>query len=171
MLAKIVAAALALIPMEKIMSETVEKESITIIGIACKTSNAVDAASVDIPKLWQRFYAEGTALAIPNKISHDVIALYCDYEGDFTKPYSLVIGCPVSSKETIPEGMVAKIIPGGTYERFLATGEFPASVVKTWNTIWTADLKRTYTGDYERYGEAFSSGTSKDVEVFVAVNN
>ncbi len=35
-------------------------------------------------------------------------------EGDYTQPYSLVIGCPVSSLDAVPEGMVAKMISPGS---------------------------------------------------------
>lgn len=145
----------------------VEKPSIMIIGIACKTSNAPDAGPQDIPKLWGQFYGEGVSDQIPNKISSEVIALYCDYEGDHTQPYSLVIGCPVSSLGTVPEGMVAKIIPAGRYALFHAVGEFPANVIDTWGTIWQTELKRTYTGDYEFYGEK----SPKEVDVLIAIEN
>ena len=103
---------------------------------------------------------------IPNKTSNEVIALYCDYEGDYTKPYSLIIGCPVSHPE-VPKGMVTKTIPAGSYALFEAKGEFPKSLIETWQDIWKReDLKRTYTGDFEVYGEKFSDG---EVEVFIAV--
>ncbi len=154
---------LAFMPMEKIMTDQVEKQAITIVGISCKTSNAPDAASVDIPKLWKKFYEEGIAEKIPNKTSDAVFALYCDYEGDYTKPYSLVIGCPVASDGQVPDGMVAKTIPQGTYAIFTAVGDYPASVVKAWQEIWSSDLQRTYTGDYELYN------TSQDIQIYIAV--
>jgi len=97
------------------------------------------------------------------------VALYCDYEGDYTQPYSLVIVCPVSSLDNIPEGMVAKTIPAGSYAVFRAIGEYPASLIETWGNIWQTELKRTYTGDYEFYGEKFVSSESKEVEVFMAI--
>ncbi len=141
----------------------VEKEHIAIIGISCKTSNAPGAAMVDIPQLWGRFYAENIISQIPNKLSNDVIGLYCDYEGDFTQPYSLVIGCPVSTLDDIPEGMVAKVIPESSYAVFQAVGERPKSIIDTWGIIWKTDLKRTYTGDYELYTQ------DSTTEIFIAI--
>src|SRR5262249_17230809 len=126
------------------MHTTVQKPEIHIIGIACKTSNAPTDGPVDIPKLWQRFYGEGILHKIPNKASQEVIALYCDYEGDHTAPYSIVIGCPVISTDTIPEGMHAKTILGGTFARFQAIGEHPASLIATWGAIWQSKIARTY---------------------------
>lgn len=152
--------------------EVVTKPAILVIGIDCRTSNALEAGPQDIPQLWGRFYNENIINRIPNKVSNEVIALYCDYEGDHTMPYSVVIGCPVSSFDTIPEGMVAKTIPASTYTVFRAIGEYPSSLIKTWGNIWEhQELKRTYTGDYELYGDKFVSGSPKELEVFIAVSD
>lgn len=147
----------------------VEKPSIIVMGIECRTSNSPEAAPHDIPKLWEKFYTENIINQISYKNSDEVIALYCDYEGDYTKPYSLVIGCPVSSSSVIPGGMVAKIIPAGSYAVFSAIGEHPKTLIETWGHVWQQiDLKRTYTGDYEIYGEKFHSGSTQ-VDVYIAI--
>ena len=152
--------------------EVVHKPTTLVIGIDCRTSNAPEAGPQDIPKLWGRFYSEDVLNRIPNKISNEVIALYCDYEGDYTQPYSVVIGCPVSSIDTIPEGMVAKTIPASSYAVFRALGEYPASLIETWGKIWKQpSLDRTYTGDFELYGDKFASGSPKELEVFIAVQD
>jgi len=147
----------------------IQRPAIMVVGITCRTSNAPEAGPVDIPRLWERFYKEVISNQIPNKLSNEVIALYCDYEGDHTKPYSMIIGCPVSSLESIPEGLVGKVIPTGSYAKFSAKGEHPNSLIETWGQIWQQELKRTYTGDYELYGEKFFSGSPTEVEVFIAV--
>ncbi|MBS0636305.1 MAG: effector binding domain-containing protein [Verrucomicrobia bacterium] len=148
----------------------VEKPSLHIIGIECRTSNAPEAASRDIPKHWEKFYSENTMSQIPNRVSNEVLALYCDYEGDWTKPYSVVIGCKVSSLDAIPDGMVAKTIPEGSYAVFHAVGEHPAALIQTWGKVWQQqDLGRTYTGDYELYGEQFFTSSPQEVAVFIAV--
>ncbi len=150
----------------------VERPALIVIGIELRTSNAPEAGPKDIPQHWKRFYDEDIINRIPHKISNEVIALYCDYEGDYTQPYSLIIGCPVSALDTIPEGMVAKTIPAGSYAVFHAVGEYPASLIETWGAIWQhTDLKRTYTGDYEFYSEKFALGSPKEVEVYIAVEN
>ncbi|MFI5342816.1 MAG: GyrI-like domain-containing protein [Chlamydiales bacterium] len=147
----------------------VHKPTMMIVGIACRTSNAPDAGPQDIPRLWGQFYSEVIINQIPNKVSNEVVALYCDYEGDYTQPYSLVIGCPVHSVDVIPKGMVTKIIPSGSYALFRAVGEYPASLIETWGTIWQTKLMRTYTGDFEFYGDQFTSGSPKEVEVLIAI--
>jgi predicted transcriptional regulator YdeE len=149
----------------------IQKPAVRVIGIECRTSNAPEAGPHDIPKHWEKFYQENTVSKIPNKASNEVIALYCDYEGDYTQPYSLVIGCPVSSFDDIPKGMVAKTIPGGSYAIFSAAGEHPKTLIETWGQIWQQqNLARTYTGDYEVYGDKFL-GSPKEVEVFIAIDS
>lgn len=147
----------------------IQKPSINVIGIECRTSNAPEDGPHDIPRLWGQFYSEDIINKIPNKTSNEIIALYCDYESDYTRPYSLVIGCSVTSLESIPEGMVAKIIPSGSFAVFHAIGEYPTSLIETWSTIWQTRLNRTYTSDYEFYGEKFSSGSPQEVEVYIAI--
>jgi predicted transcriptional regulator YdeE len=149
----------------------VEKPEMLLVGIECRTSNAPGAAMNDIPALWGRFYGENIMSKIDNRMSDEVIALYCDYEGDYTQPYSLVIGCAVSTVDQIPEGFVAKHVPGGTYAAYRAIGEHPKTLIETWGQIWQTDLPRTYTGDYEVYGKKFISGSPQEVEVFIAIDD
>jgi len=139
-----------------------------VIGIECRTSNNPEAGPRDIPQLWGRFFSEGVSSRIPNKAVDKVIALYCDYEGDHTKPYSLVIGCPVTSIDEIPEGMVAKTLSATRFAVFRAIGEHPQTLIATWGEIWQTNLGRTYTGDYEVYGEKFV-GDPPEVEVYIAI--
>lgn len=145
----------------------VQKPATLVIGIECRTSNSPDAAPKDISLLWEKFISEEIWSKIPNKSSHDILGLYCDYEGDFTQPYSLVIGCQVASLDEIPSGMVAKTLPPSSYAVFQASGEFPQSVVDTWGTIWQTSLPRTYTGDFELYGENFHA--DKVAEIYIAI--
>lgn len=150
----------------------IQKPAMTILGIACRTSNAPDQGTQDIPKLWGKFYGEDIMNQIPHKISNDVIALYCDYEGDHTQPYTLIIGCEVSAIDHTPSGMVAKTIPSGNYAVFKAMGEHPQSLIETWGHIWQlTHLQRTYTGDYELYGDRFFLNSPKEVDVCIAIEN
>ena len=148
--------------------EIVQKPAILVIGIACRTSNAPTAAPQDIPNLWKRFYSEDIISQIPNKVSNEIIFLFCDYEGDHTQPYLAAIGCPVSSINTLPKGMIAKTIPASSYALFHAVGDYPVSLIETWKNIWKQPkLKRTYIADFELYGDKFTSGSPKEVEVYI----
>lgn len=150
-----------------VAEELVRKEAMLVVGVEVRTSNGDGSARVDIPKLWETFYAEGFFGRIPNRVSDEVIALYCDYAGDYSRPYSVVIGCAVSSLDEVPKGLVAKRVPAAMFAVFHARGEFPKSVGEAWGTVWQSDLKRTYVGDYEVYGKAFAE--KKEVDVLVAI--
>lgn len=149
----------------------INKAMITVIGIACQTANTPDGAPIDIPKQWGKFYQEGIMQQIPNRTSEEIIALYCDYEGDFTQPYTFVLGCQVTSADEIPAGMVAKQILAGRYAMYSAVGEHPKTLIETWQHIWQEDknLKRTYKGDYEVYGDKFFLGNPQQIDVFIGV--
>lgn len=136
------------------------------MGIECRTSNENLEM---IPDHWARFMGENIYAQIPGKSSEEVVALYCDYAGDCTQPYSLVIGCWVESADQIPEGMVAKEVPGGKFAYFLAKGEHPKALVDTWGHVWQTELQRSYTGDYEIYGQKFFA-QDPQVDLFIAID-
>jgi len=77
-----------------------------IIGIPVRTSNENGKSAQDIDALWEKFMSENIVGQIPNKISQNVYSVYTDYEGDYTQPYTTLLGCKVTSLEEIPKGMV-----------------------------------------------------------------
>ncbi len=142
-----------------------------IIGISVRTTNENGQAAEDIGMLWQKFMSENIMDLIPNKISHDIYSVYTDYEKDFTKPYTTILGCKVSSIDEIPEGMVSKIIDGGPYEIFNAKGNLAHGVVyHEWEKIWASDIARAYTADYEIYGEKAQNPENAEVDIYIAIN-
>ena len=143
-----------------------QKESFSIIGIGIHTSN--QTAMEELPELWEKFNIEDIKNKIPNRINDDLLAVYTDYEGDYTKPYLYILGCEVSSVEIVPEGMIAKKIPSAKYEIFTPNGKIPEIVVETWQQIWTPqiDVQRTYAADFEVYK---ISGNSQNPEVQIYI--
>lgn len=146
----------------------IQLPAINMIGLSCRTSNNGDAQN-EISLLWERFGNENIADLIPNIASDDVMCVYCDYEKDHTRAYTVVIGCITTSLDDIPEGLVGKELPSATYAVFPVSGDFPESLIDVWNQIWGMDLKRTYTGDFELYGENFMIQDDKELEVFIAI--
>jgi predicted transcriptional regulator YdeE len=129
------------------------------IGIAVHTSN--ERFQIEGVPLWERFYDEHCADKIPNRVDQALMAIYTDYEGDYTQPYTFMIGCEVSSLEEIPEDMVGIEIPSANYAVFVTQGPFPQCVIDTWQTIWNSDLNRTYAFDFEIYGADFHPQTNQ----------
>jgi len=95
--------------------------------------------------------------------------LYTDYESDFTKPYTTILGYAVKDIEQIPVGMVYKEIPAGTYVEINTTGDVhDGIVIKEWIKIWNSNLQRKYTVDFECYTFTARAQDTK-VDIFIAV--
>lgn len=147
---------------------TIQKPPMSIVGVMWSTSKDSRATLIDTSGNWQQFYQEELLQKIADRTSDDVLALYCDAESDLTKSYSLVLGCPARSSR-ISDQMVTKTIPGGTYALFRAVGNYPTSLVKTWQLIENTQLKRTYNGDHELYRRSFFSQLPHQVSIAIAI--
>lgn len=150
--------------------ETVKKEAFMVIGIKVKTSNENGQVAKDIVELWERFMSQKTAEHIPNKMDPSILSIYTNYEGDHTKPYDAILGCMVNSLDDIPDGMIGQQFDGGNFAKFAAKGDLTKNAVSdAWLEIWKQDLNRTYTADFEVYGEKAQDPTNGEAEIFVAV--
>jgi len=155
------------------MSYVLEKQGKRfVIGIPIKTSNENGRFQQEAPPLWERFRTERLAEKIPNRISENLFAVYTDYEGDYTEPFTYLIGCEVSSLSAVSQGMVGMEIAPSQYAIFTAKGKFPESIIYTWQTIWKADFQRSYTSDFEIYSPGFNPfnpQNNPEVSVYIAV--
>jgi predicted transcriptional regulator YdeE len=106
----------------------VERPAFTVVGLALRTSNS---RPDQIGGLWQEFYARNVPSLIPNRKSDHVYSVYIDYEGDHTKPYTLVIGCEADVGD-VPTGLTVKNVPAAKYAVFSASGKQPDSVITAW---------------------------------------
>ena len=59
-------------------------------------------SSIDCGNLWQEFVKGKYAEIIPNKLTDEILAVYHQYEGDHTKPFSYFIGCKVNADTEAP---------------------------------------------------------------------
>jgi len=141
-----------------------------IIGISVESTNENGQAAQDLGELWGRFYSENIPGEIPNVIGDEVYSMYTDYETDYTRKYTAIIGLKVSSLEDIPDGMVGREFGGGTYTKFVAKGTMPNAIVDTWKEIWSKDnlLGRKYTADFEVYGAQSQNGENSEVDIYIA---
>ncbi len=138
------------------------------IGLELRTNN--DECSFTMPAHKDRFFNENIPSKIPNKVNNNILALYTDYEGDYTKPYSWILGCEVSSLDTISDGLVGKVIPESNYAVFTTQGEFPQGLIAAWQAIWKSNLHRSYTCDFEVYGSGFDPQKNPQVKVYIAID-
>ena len=141
----------------------------TVVGIARRTSNA--EAQDTIPGCWQEFLTTNAVARIPHRVNPPVMyALYTDYESDWTKPYTYILGCGVTRADKVPEGMEVRNIPPQTYAVFKAKGRMPDEIYGVWANIWSSELPRTYTYDFEVYDKRFTRPQAKEADVYVAVD-
>ncbi len=123
-----------------------------IVGISTRTTNENQQAAKDIPKLWEKFFSNNIASKIPNRTDNNIYCVYTEYEEDFTKPYTVLIGCKVESLSSIPDEMIGKSFDGGKYKNFTTEkGKLSEVVIGKWMEIWETDLPRKYTADFELY--------------------
>jgi predicted transcriptional regulator YdeE len=142
----------------------------SIIGISFRTTNENGQAAIDIPQLWAKLLSEETITKIPNQIDDAVYSIYTDYELDYTKPYTTILGCKVSILENIPEGMVGKVIEASEYEVYTAKENLAKGVFyREWEKIWHSNIARKYAADFEIYGPKSSNPQDPEVPVFISV--
>lgn len=140
------------------------------IGITLRTTNANGQAAKDIPPFWGKFMAEQIDKHIPNRIDEDIVAVYTNYESDYTAPYDMVLGCRVSTLAHIPEGMQGYTFPPANYLKFTAKGDLTKdAVIGKWLEIWDAPLDRVYTADYEVYGAKSMNPHDGEADIFISV--
>ncbi|GET26063.1 GyrI-like domain-containing protein [Prolixibacter sp. NT017] len=156
--------------MMKVTEYTV-KTPIRLIGLALpgKTTNDNGQSMVDCGSLWQRFEKEAVASRVPGKVNENVIAVYHQYDGDYTQAFSYFIGCPVEEGVPVPEEMDELVIPGGAFEKVTARGQMPACIAEAWQYIWRSDMDRAYHADYEIYDERSLDWNKAEVDIYISV--
>lgn len=137
------------------------------IGLELRTSN--EECSLAMPAHKERFFKENVPAKIPNRINGDILALYTGYEKDYTKLYSWILGCEVSSLEKIPAGLIGKMIPPSTYAVFTTKDEFPQGLIAVWQEVWAAPLNRSYLFDFEIYRLGFDPKTNPEVKLYIGI--
>lgn len=151
--------------------EIIKLEEFNIIGIEVRTTNNNGQGVSDIGRLWQRFMNEHIAEKIPNKINNTVYSIYTEYAGNFTKPYTTLIGCKVENLKEIPIGMRGMKFNHGIYRKFVAKGNITVSVANAWNEIWNTDINRAYTQDFEVYSEKAYNPDNAEIDIYIAVKD
>jgi predicted transcriptional regulator YdeE len=150
--------------------ENITLGSFNVVGIAIRTSNDKGQAAKDIPVLWERFISENIASQIPGRSDRNIYCVYTEYEGDFTQPYTTVLGCKVDQLGETPEGMKAIEIPQSSYQIFTARGRMDSGiVVHEWVKIWNSGLERAYVADFEIYGEKSRNPEMVEVDIYIGL--
>jgi len=148
-----------------------ELPEIHLIGLSlpAKTMNENGKSGVDCGNLWQKFEKENYPGKIPNKLSEDIVAVYHQYDGDHTHPFSYFIGCKVANGTITPEGLDTLVISKGLFQKIIASGKMPDCVASSWNEIWNSDIPRAYQADYEVYDGRSKDWSNAEVDIFISI--
>jgi predicted transcriptional regulator YdeE len=146
-----------------------QPHDLTIIGLAIRTS--ADDASRDIPGHWQRFLGDGLPSRLPST-DGAIYAVYCDYEADHRRPYTMVLGMAVVADAEVGAGLRRVRVPAGRFASLVADGAPADAVWRAWswiNQAWPARDRRRYIADLERYAPGALSPDRVIAELRVGV--
>ncbi|MDF2989248.1 MAG: AraC family transcriptional regulator [Eubacterium sp.] len=153
----------------KMNYEVVQLGEKKVAGIQILTTNENGQAMADIGRVWGKFLQQGIYSSIPDKINSKSIGLYTDYEGDFTKPYNFVACCEIGQTEVLPDSMVMKTIPAGAYAKFIVTGQMQKAVGEFWSNLWSMELSRKYSCDFEEYQNNSEDVNNQEIHIYIAL--
>ena len=143
-------------------AETANRDTLTLQGITTRASNAEGER---LGAHWQRFFAEDVRGRVAGRLDDVIVAVYHDYAGDHTQPYSFFLGCSVPPEAPLAEGLERCVVPAGRFARWKAEGEQPQALIHAWQEIWQAPLERRYEADFEIHDPS----RPQCVEIFVGV--
>jgi len=155
----------------------VEQPEFSVIGIQVRTSNAKEVTGGGaIPKQWERFFKDGIADKIPNKVDSTVYAVYTNYASDYNGEYDFIIGMKVSSVSDVPPGMVATKVPKGRYAIVTsAKGPVAQVVPQAWQRVYGLDDNkqlggaRAYKADFELYDQRSQNPQDSQVDLYLGL--
>ena len=152
--------------------EKIKITAFKLIGLKLtkKTTNEGGQSNIDCGSLWQKFEAGKFLEKIPGKLSSEIYAVYFDYEGDYTKPFSYFMGCKVKPGTEVPNSMTGLMIADDNYTKLSAKGKMPDCIAGLWKEIWNSKIDRTYNYDFEIYDERSKDWNNAEVEIFVSSN-
>lgn len=150
------------------------KDTITLVGISCRTTNTTEASvAAKIPRMFERYFAESIFSQLPNRANPGILySCYTDYSSDHTGEYTYFLGEQVTSAETMPEGLNMLAIPAQSYHIVPNAGPMPQTCINAWQEIWADSVlndQRTYLVDFEKYDMAKMSPDHTEFEIYIGV--
>ena len=155
--------------------EVIQRAGFKIAGLKITTSNSQAMDEWSIGMAWNDFFAKNIFEKIPNKIDDRIYWVYLNFEDGFSgdslnKKYDLIIGCKVSDFDGLPKWLSGWEVPEQNYAKFVAVGNLPWAVIKVWEKIWSSDIGKNYTTDFEVYSEKSQKWKNSEVDIYVWVN-
>jgi predicted transcriptional regulator YdeE len=139
------------------------RDPLTVIGLGLRINHAAQAQGGEkIAAVWRAFTEGRVRERIANQVHATAIYLaYHDYEKKDEGDCSILLGAAVRDRTPAPPGLEVVVIPAARFAVFEVATQ--AEVPGAWQRIWSAGLRRTYTGDFEVYR------LNQPIEICVAV--
>lgn len=148
--------------------EIVELNDIKVVGRSIKTSNDSGKSIKDIGDMWESIISDGVFNQIKNKTNGKGIGLYTEYDGDYTNPYRFM--CCTEVEDFKNDEMESLVIKSGKYAKFTIKGNMMVDVGKAWEKIWSMDIDRAYTYDFELYHNDSEDMNNQTIDIYIALN-
>lgn len=148
--------------------ELVQLEEKTVAGLRIRTSNNDPNMNKNIGDNWKRFYEDGIYQSIPNKKNDNSIGLYMNYESDVNGAYDAMVCCEIQDLSNLPEFVQSDTIPAGKYAKFIIHGDVQKAVAEFWMKLWSMDLDRKYSCDFEEY-QSGSDMNNAEIHVYISL--
>lgn len=138
-------------------------------GLKVRTSNSDLSMGSRIGELWGRLYEGGVYQSISGKKNGNSIGLYTNYESDVRGEYDVVVGCEIDEDAAVSDSLETAIIPAGKYAKFIVRGHVQQAVANFWMQLWSMDLDRKYSGDFEEY-QSGDDMDNAEIHIYIALN-
>lgn len=157
----------------------VQKEDFRIVGKEIRVRNDNGENYKVIPEFWTKCLQDGI-IAEFEKMTNRINPQYIDTMGmcmnfDGVNTFSYLICVETTNFDYIPEGMVAKIIPGSKYAAFTARGKMPEAIQQMWKDIYgkwfpASGYERTNGPDYELYDKRSEINDENcEVDIYIPI--
>jgi len=148
--------------------EIVQLEEKKVAGLRIRTSNNDPSMKNSIGKVWQSFFADGIYDSIPGKKNDKSIGLYTNYENGTDGEYDVIVCCEVEDTESLQENVQSQIISSGKYAKIIVYGHAQKAVEEFWMKIWSMDLDRKYSCDFEEYQGCDMENA--EIHIYISLN-
>lgn len=148
----------------------IQQPELTIVGLEILTTLKDNDEDHTIPKLWEKFCPRMSE--IKNKKNDDESYGIC-FGDSPSQPFTYVAGIEVEKNETVPEGMVCRILPASRYAVFTHKGpltnlkETYGHIYGTWFPQSGLELAGMF--DFEKYDSRFKGMYDPNTEIDIYV--
>jgi predicted transcriptional regulator YdeE len=153
----------------KMNYELVQLKEKKVAGLRIRTSNSDPNMGNSIGMAWQSFFADGIYNLIPDKKNDKSIGLYTNYENGVNGAYDVMVCCEVEDTVSLPEKVDTETIAPGKYAKFIIKGHTQKAVAEFWTKLWSMDLDRKYSCDFEEY-QCGGNMENAEIHIYISLN-